>query len=219
MFTCKKARSFGFIIRILFVVLILQTMSLILQYEQHHQSQDTSSLFCRCIQSYTVGEANAAEPIADAGNDVTVVKDMVLGSEVQLDGTRSSDADGDALRYGWYGPFPEADGSSPEVYVPEGSYTASLIASDQTSRLPADSILINVTSCFSITARAKAGLVQLVWTNIEGTDRYDVYRCHESDPADFQKIAETTSTYSTHLDDTITNENTYLYVVGALSGL
>ncbi len=171
-------------------------------------------LFLACL----AGVARAEMPVADAGADVTVSKDELLCGQLVLDGTLSSDPDGDSIIYQWFGPFPEAQGAGPLVAVPEGSYRASLIVSDETARSVVDTALVTVTPCFSITPRAKGGLVQLVWTNIEGTERYDVYRSHESDPGAFVKIAETTSTYSTHLDDTVTNENTYLYVVGALSG-
>lgn len=71
------------------------------------------------------------------------------------------------------------------------------------------------TACFSISARPKPGKVQLTWTHLEGTERYDVYRAEDSSPDDFDKIGETTSTYSTYLDDTVQNETTYLYVVKA----
>ena len=79
------------------------------------------------------------------------------------------------------------------------------------------SVYAQETPCFEISARAKSGKVQLVWTHIEGTERYDVYRSDDSDPSHFVKIAETTSTYSTYLDDSVINEITYLYRVEAFS--
>ena len=71
--------------------------------------------------------------------------------------------------------------------------------------------------CLNLSARSKRGKVQLTWTHKDGTQRYDVYRADELAPSNFVKIGETTSTYSTYLDSTVENGNTYLYVVGALS--
>ncbi len=62
-----------------------------------------------------------------------------------------------------------------------------------------------------LSARGKPGKMQLQWTNQVGMVRYDVLRATESSPFSFQKIAETTSTYSVYIDYTVSNEITYLY--------
>lgn len=69
---------------------------------------------------------------------------------------------------------------------------------------------------FNLSARAKTGKVQLVWTHQPGIIRYDVFRSSEASPSSFEKIGETTSTYSTYLDQTVTNEVTYLYRLTAV---
>ncbi len=69
---------------------------------------------------------------------------------------------------------------------------------------------------FDLSARAKPGKIQLVWNHLPGIIRYDVFRSSEFAPSSFQKIAETTSTYSTYLDLTVTNEVTYLYRISAV---
>ncbi|MCI0530126.1 MAG: PKD domain-containing protein, partial [Nitrospira sp.] len=81
----------------------------------------------------------------------------------------------------------------------------------------ADTAIFAIVPCFNLSARPKPGEVQLTWTHQDGTERYDIYRAHESNPFSFTKIGETTSTYSTYLDTTVVNEATYLYVVGAFS--
>jgi len=75
--------------------------------------------------------------------------------------------------------------------------------------------LVDVLPCFEISARAKSGKVQLIWEH-QGAERYDIYRSAQSDPSNFQKIGDTTSTYATYLDETVQNEMTYLYVVAAV---
>jgi hypothetical protein len=89
------------------------------------------------------------------------------------------------------------------------------VVDDGLSLSAVDETIITINPCFAITPRAKPGKVQLTWTNLAGTVRYDIYRAQESNPSTFIKIGETTSTHSTYLDETVLNENTYLYVVGA----
>ncbi|MGV8075116.1 MAG: carboxypeptidase regulatory-like domain-containing protein [Syntrophobacteraceae bacterium] len=69
---------------------------------------------------------------------------------------------------------------------------------------------------FNLSARAKPGKIQLVWTNQDGIVRYDILRATESAPFTFEKIAETTSTYSTYLDLGVSSEITYLYRIRAI---
>ena len=67
--------------------------------------------------------------------------------------------------------------------------------------------------CISdLSARAKAGKVSLVWSHLAGSDHYQVFR--KSDPArEFAAIGTTTSTYSTYLDEGLTNGTTYYYYI------
>ena len=157
-------------------------------------------------------------PVADAGEDQTLLKDSPRSrGQVLLDGSDSHDPNGDPLVHMWLGPFGTLFGESVEALVPEGVYTVSLIVSDGTAMSEVDTADIEIMPCFEIAARPKAGKVQLTWTHIEGTERYDVYRTTEDDPTNFEKIAETISTYATYLDVDIVNETTYLYTVAALS--
>ncbi|MCD4719117.1 MAG: putative Ig domain-containing protein, partial [Desulfobacula sp.] len=161
--------------------------------------------------------AAAAQPVADAGVDQAATKDLTLAGTILLDGSGSNDPDGDSLVYFWYGPFETTHGLTPAVVVPEGSYNVSLIVNDGSSRSEIDTAHITISPCFNISTRSKAGKVQLTWTHREGTQNYLVYRADESDPFNFELIAETTSTYSTYLDTTISNETTYLYLIKAVS--
>lgn len=159
----------------------------------------------------------AAPPVADASDDQVNEKDRPLSATVLLNGSGSSDSDGGFLTHNWYGPFLTVSGSTPVVVIPEGTYTVSLFVYDAEAFSNIDTAVITVSSCFNISARAKRGKVQLTWTHLPGTERYDVYRAAESNPSGFEKIGNTTSTYSTYLDTTISNETTYLYAVGSLS--
>ncbi|MFH1937160.1 MAG: putative Ig domain-containing protein, partial [Bacteroidota bacterium] len=162
--------------------------------------------------------AFAAAPIADAGGDQGVWKNQPLRADVTLDGSGSSDPEGDPVTYRWFGPFPTTSGMTPDVTVPEGTYTVSLIVGDGTSSSEVDTASITIEPCFSISAIAKSGKVQLTWTHIAGTERYDIYRSEESNPFDFEKIGETTSTYALYLNTGLQDGITYLYLVSGLSG-
>ncbi|WP_177418126.1 putative Ig domain-containing protein [endosymbiont of Lamellibrachia barhami] len=158
----------------------------------------------------------AGQPVADAGSDRILEKDQPIAAQVMLQGS-GTDPDGIPLSYHWYGPFATSADQIPAVFIPEGRYTATLIVDNSNVRSVPDTAEISVTPCFALSARPKPGQVSLIWTHLEGTERYDIYRAHQSSPGSFIKIAETTSTYSTYLNLGLINGESYLYVVGALS--
>ena len=170
-------------------------------------------------QPLWVISVEAATPVANAGGDRTVEKNQVVSSTIQLDGSGSSDADGDPLTYWWYGPFGAIEGKSPNVILPEGRHAVSLVVHDGSESSPPDLARIDVVPCLHLTgARAKRGKVQLTWRPVPGAIRYLIYRASESNPGQFARIAETVSNYSTYLDTTVANEQGYLYTVGVESG-
>jgi hypothetical protein len=137
------------------------------------------------------------------------------------------DLDGD-------GQFDDATGAQPDVTAfftgkPAGSYLIQLKVTDRTatsfpsSGMPnlsdTDSAVVTVLSstdpactCVNdLAARAKPGKVQLTWTHT-GAHHYNIYRGTVSG-GPYLKIASTTSTYSTYLDQTVVNGTTYYYVV------
>jgi len=69
-------------------------------------------------------------PIANAGPDSTVECTAPSGTSLSLNGTGSSDPDGDALSFAWTGGFGSATGIAPTVTVPLGSNIINLTVSD-----------------------------------------------------------------------------------------
>jgi hypothetical protein len=63
----------------------------------------------------------------------------------------------------------------------------------------------------NLAARAKPGKIQLTWT-YSGAHHYNIYRGTISG-GPYLKIASTTSTYSTYLDQSVVNGTTYYYVL------
>ncbi len=70
-----------------------------------------------------------------------------------------------------------------------------------------------------LTARAKSGKIQLVWSDSAPEGGYNVYRS-TTQGGPYAFIANTTSSYSTYLDRGLTNGVTYYYIVrpAALNG-
>ena len=69
-------------------------------------------------------------PVANAGPDQTVERTSVAGAQVQLDGSGSSDPDGDPLTYEWTWSGGSASGVNPIVTLPPGLTTVTLTVSD-----------------------------------------------------------------------------------------
>ncbi len=95
-----------------------------------------------------LGQVNTP-PEADAGPD----KSAVTGDQVQLDGMRSSDPDGDALRYLWeqiYGPAVQLENANQRVanFSPTlpGDYEFSLTVSDSADVNDTDTMVVSVAS-------------------------------------------------------------------------
>ena len=75
-----------------------------------------------------------SRPIADAGPSQLVECASLTNTPVTLDGSGSSDPDGDSLTYAWTGPFPEGGGTvtgvNPTVTLPLGTSTITLVVND-----------------------------------------------------------------------------------------
>ncbi len=101
-------------------------------------------------------------PTADAGPDQFVQVPDGSMAEVMLDGSGSSDPDGDPLTYTWTGPFPEGGGTvlgvTAMVTLPPGVHTVTLSVDDGNGGMGSDTVDITVNQI----PVANAGLDQLV---------------------------------------------------------
>jgi len=87
-------------------------------------------------------------PIADAGEDLTVEATSPRGAEVLLDGSGSSDPDGNPLTYAWHenanliaGPATNAQSN---VTLPLGDHSIRLIVDDRQGSTSSDEVVIHV---------------------------------------------------------------------------
>jgi parallel beta-helix repeat protein len=83
-------------------------------------------------------------PVADAGDDQQAAAGAGCMAEVTLDGTGSSDPDGDTLSYVWSGPFGTASGASPTVTLPLGTHTVTLTVDDGNGGTDTDEVVVEV---------------------------------------------------------------------------
>jgi alpha-tubulin suppressor-like RCC1 family protein len=86
----------------------------------------------------------SSPPTANAGPDQSVDCGGPNGSSVTLDGSQSSDPEGDVLSYSWSGPFGTATGVSPTVTVPLGTHTITLTVDDGMNGPVTDTVEITV---------------------------------------------------------------------------
>lgn len=82
-------------------------------------------------------------PTANAGQD-RAVNCTGSSTSVTLDGSGSSDPDGDQLAYSWSGPFGTATGAKPIVVLGLGSHTMTLTVDDGHGHAATDTVVITV---------------------------------------------------------------------------
>jgi hypothetical protein len=89
-------------------------------------------------------EHNGA-PVANAGADQTITLDsQPCPATITLDGSGSSDPDGDTLTYTWSGIFGELNGINVQAIVPLGIHTIWLDVEDEYGETSSDSVVVTV---------------------------------------------------------------------------
>ncbi|MCP3869201.1 MAG: hypothetical protein GY703_14090, partial [Gammaproteobacteria bacterium] len=111
------------------------------------------------------------------------------------------------------------------VYVDDGFYTVTVVVidddggsgSDTATIAVRDSITPPVRTVFDLSARAKSGKVDLVWTPVAGAQSYSVYRgTTAGGPYDVIATGHTCD-YCAYADFGLTNDVTYHYVVTSMT--
>ena len=83
-------------------------------------------------------------PIANAGPDQTVECTGESGANIKLNGTDSSDPDGDTLTYTWTGPFGTETGATPIVHGAKGTSIIMLKVDDGKGGTAKDTVDVRV---------------------------------------------------------------------------
>jgi hypothetical protein len=87
-------------------------------------------------------------PIANAGPDQQLECSGQNGNSVTLDGSASTDPNGDPLTYSWTGPFPEGGGTitgvNPTITLLLGTHTITLLVDDGKGGTDTDDLIIHI---------------------------------------------------------------------------
>ncbi len=92
----------------------------------------------------SIGKCKNHPPVANAGPDQTIEITLCAGASVTLDGSGSSDPDGDILTYMWSWKEGTATGSHPTVTLPYGTTTVTLTVNDAKGGTATDTVNISV---------------------------------------------------------------------------
>jgi len=120
-----------------------------------------------------IASSSNSAPVASAGVD----QNIVIGRELTLDGTGSSDADGDSLTYAWsFTSLPDGSNATlsdnsiaQPTFTPDiaGSYVVTLRVDDGTDESAADSVVINAaqnyTDLFEVSSQTNATVISGSW--------------------------------------------------------
>jgi len=121
----------------------------------------------RDTRSVTVNLNRA--PLANAGADMQLEQTSPAGASVVLNGTASSDPDGNVLSYSWNGPFGSAVGVSPTVNVPAGVSNVNLVVNDGTVNSAPDTAIYTVVDSIAPTFNAQPVNISKEATSLHGT--------------------------------------------------
>lgn len=118
-----------------------------------------------------------APPVADAGTYPIQEANTLGGTLVTLDGSGSSDPDGDLLSYTWSIPTGAATGINPEVFIPLGIQSISLTVSDGEYSANDNSLISvvdttdpSITAPVDISAEATGLLTEIAIGNADASD-------------------------------------------------
>jgi hypothetical protein len=107
-------------------------------------------------------------PVANAGVNQTVPAAAGCITLVTLDGTRSSDPDGDPLTFTWTGPFGTVTGATPAVNLGIGANTITLTVSDGQGGTDSATVVVTVRDVIApITASIRTPSNANGWNNTD----------------------------------------------------
>jgi hypothetical protein len=117
-------------------------------YNQNEGYGFTCGALAELVDAMNSYEILNQPPIADAGPDQTKEQTSYAGTQVTLDGSGSSDPDGDELTYEWTWSIGEdtynATGINPTIELPVGEHTIQLIVNDGTLDSEPDYVEITI---------------------------------------------------------------------------
>jgi hypothetical protein len=111
-------------------------------------------------------------PSADAGLDQTIECAPDSGVDVTLDGSKSSDPDGDRLTYTWTGSFGAATGVEPAVHLMEGLHIITLAVEDGQGGSATDDVVVEVSTTMQGDVTSQVKVTRTGFRYNRATQRY-----------------------------------------------
>ncbi len=102
-------------------------------------------------------------PLAVAGSDQTVECASPAGALVYLDGSGSTDPDGDPLSFTWTGPFGMLTGKAVSATLPMGTHNITLTVDDYMGGTASDTTLVTVHDTMRPTIKSMRSSSNVLW--------------------------------------------------------
>jgi hypothetical protein len=188
--------------------------------EQLEPLFNSAEAYIRMWQRVEQASIGNLPPVADAGVDQSLSTAGADTADVTLNGSGSSDPNGDTLTYAWTLEGASiASGVNPSIELAPGTHVIGLVVSDGVLESGTDAVVITVEGPpgvpQNLLARAKYYHVNVVWSAVGGAEFCRVYRRLDSE-TDFS-IQGTTAT-SVFVDDLPDGTLAAEYFVVAVNG-
>ncbi|HRW80958.1 MAG TPA: PKD domain-containing protein [Desulfomonilia bacterium] len=164
----------------------------------------------------SLGSIASAFPQDEKGY-LALEKNLPNGCDTTLDTTLFDGVEGDPASCEWYGPFPPASGTEPDVILPEGTHAISLVTFDGNARSAPLTCLVSVEPAVTFSLKAKRGSVVIELPDRGDIQRLEIYRSRADKPSELKRIARVSPGTATYTDITPEDE-TCLYAIAVLSG-
>ncbi len=141
--------------------------------ERNHTTEQVGVLVFQTAFAWDDGQVNQP-PVADAGADQTVADSDGDGVEsVTLDGSGSSDADGNIVSYVWtQGATQIATGQNPAVNLSTGTHSITLTVTDDDGASAVDTVTVAVNQASTLKLEAGSASIGGSWSTVTLQNSY-----------------------------------------------
>ena len=128
------------------------------------------------LSPFALFEIANRPPTAEAGPDVHTTATSSRGADIVLNGSASSDPDGDVLTYQWSSPVASGSGAKVSLTLPIGEHRVTLVVTDRHGASASDTVVVTVSDVIEPGDMSGLGLVRQ-----EGRTYHFEFRVRETD--------------------------------------